>query len=112
MEDSAQKVINLDNEMEKHTDNLLQQGSKQLNKAGFPETPQSVDPHQKSIIEKIKILGEEAKHDASRLTEQTIGELTSGTHYIGNIKSREPLAIKAELEGKKKETEDALKKAA
>lgn len=103
MEDSAQKVIYVDEENNEATDQLHQKTGEHLTKAGFSENPQSLDPHQKSIIEKIKILGEEAKHDVSRLTEQTMGELTSGTHYIGEIKSSEPLAIKAELKEKKKQ---------
>ena len=101
MEDSAQKVVHfIDEDTSEATDVLHQESIKQLNKAGFAEAPQSVDPHQKSIIEKIRILGEEAKHDVSRLTEQTTGELTSGTHYIGDTKSSKPLAIEAERQGK------------
>lgn len=104
MDDSAQVVRVLDEEVDEATDILHHKSSDNLNKLGFPETPQTVDPHQQSIIEKIKILGEEAKHDAARLAEQTIGELTSGTHYIGDVKSSEPLAIKAEFESKKQQT--------
>ncbi|OGE44113.1 hypothetical protein A3B45_04150 [Candidatus Daviesbacteria bacterium RIFCSPLOWO2_01_FULL_39_12] len=93
----------IDDHDQKITDDLHQKTSEQLNKAGFSLTPQSVDPQQKSMIEKIKILSEEARHDLSRLAEQTKGELTSGTHYISDIKSSGPLAIKAELESKKQQ---------
>lgn len=96
MEDSAQKVVNLDEEMEKHTGNLLQQGSEQLNKAGFPETPQSLDPQHRSIIEEAKY----KIHNLERLARETGEELTTGTQHIGAVESKSLLEMAAQKRGK------------